>query len=329
MKMKPSFLRPRSVALMATALLQCLSLGNAAEHVINWTIPNPLFGQKELPSIYAKVGDTLIFAWTGPLPHNIWINPTKSCTNFSNAVILADALISPEPVRYVLTPADAGERVFVCTVPGHCEAGQILSVFVDAAPSLAGPPVFPAAGPNLPPGSPFAGPAPAPSPPVECDKFIQTWSAQFIPGVYHQALLGGTDEVHQYVNLETPIGIDIDMHISVFPYNKDDIVAGESLNFNFFGIAEDGFFPPQMGDVVWQANIEGITRFQDWTLKIRGNKTKRTFLEVYDTGKNDVFYWITFSYPSGCSGLQESPFEYLGTGLVQEQGVLTSRSGKI
>ena len=154
---------------------------------------------------------------------------------------------------------------------------------------------------------------------AECDKYVQTWSGQFIPGTFHQALLGGSDEVHQFVNLNTPIGIDIDVHIHVLPYNQEDDDEGESLNFNFFGIKDEGSFPPAArGDVIWQGNIGSLSRFQSWVMRIRDNKTKRTFLEVFDGGKNDVFYWLSLAYPSGCAGLEEDPFEYLGTGLVQK-----------
>jgi hypothetical protein len=152
--MKASVVRPDGFALLALMLLNFLSLSNAKDIFINWVIP---FGNPELPPVYANVGDTLVFQWDGPIPHNVALNTGKNC-DFTNAISLSGV----SPVGYFVSPADVGEKVFVCTIPGHCAAGQILSVFVAAAvpPPTFAPPTLPPptfAPPTLPPPT-FAPP---------------------------------------------------------------------------------------------------------------------------------------------------------------------------
>lgn len=91
--------------------------------VVNWVIPFP---DPELPPVTARVGDTLVFEWDGPLPHNVQLNPAKSC-DFAGGIQLGEV----SPVRVTIAAEDAGrDLTFVCTVPGHCLSGQILTVTV-------------------------------------------------------------------------------------------------------------------------------------------------------------------------------------------------------
>ncbi|CAI9100818.1 OLC1v1037996C3 [Oldenlandia corymbosa var. corymbosa] len=55
----------------------------------------------------------------------------------------------------------AGEHYFLCTIPGHCDAGQKLAVNVSAAPSTSPAPAPPPATPSPPP---VAEPTPVPTP---------------------------------------------------------------------------------------------------------------------------------------------------------------------
>ena len=149
------------LALIVSACAAALSKSvQGAEVEIDWVIP---FGSPELPPVSARVGDTLKFSWTGPIPHNVVINPTKTC-DFNGAISLG----AGSPVRYTLRAEDIGEKYFVCTVPGHCLAGQRLSVSVGAALPAPVPPTLPpptVAPPTLPPPTP-APPTPAPPTPA-------------------------------------------------------------------------------------------------------------------------------------------------------------------
>ena len=147
--MKASVVRPDGFALLALMLLNFLSLSNAKDIFINWVIP---FGNPELPPVYANVGDTLVFQWDGPIPHNVALNTGKNC-DFTNAISLSGV----SPVGYFVSPADVGEKVFVCTIPGHCLAGQRMVVSVTVPPTP---------GPPTPPPPTFAPPTPAPPTPV-------------------------------------------------------------------------------------------------------------------------------------------------------------------
>ena len=101
--------------------------------VIDWTIP---FGQPSLPSAFVTEGDTMIFNWSGPIPHNVFNNPAGGC-DMSSATLLGET----SGTRYTFQARDVGEMTFVCGIPGHCVSGQIISVFVRARPApLPAPP---------------------------------------------------------------------------------------------------------------------------------------------------------------------------------------------
>ena len=112
------------------------------DHIIDWTIP---FGQPEMEPAYANVGDALIFTWSGPMPHNVHIVHNKDCDFIGSSPPFG----SGSPATYVLQPHDVGEIIFACSVPGHCESGQQMSVFV-VDPMAPAPPPPPTAIPEVP-----------------------------------------------------------------------------------------------------------------------------------------------------------------------------------
>ena len=96
-----------------------------AEIIMDWNFP---FGQSELEPISARVGDTIVFEWSGPISHSVAIiNPNRSC-DFENSAELG----VESPVRYTIQAEDVGVLRFACSVPGHCRAGMVLSVSVVA-----------------------------------------------------------------------------------------------------------------------------------------------------------------------------------------------------
>ena len=81
-----------------------LSVASAAEILINWSIP---FGQPALPPAYVTEGDTLLFRWDGPIPHNVLISPAGNC-DLSSAILLGQE----SGVRYTFQARDVGEMTF-------------------------------------------------------------------------------------------------------------------------------------------------------------------------------------------------------------------------
>ena len=90
------------------------------EIAIDWIFPGP----QGLPSISANIGDTLVFRWEGF--HNVYIAPSNSCDSLASGSNLG----ASSPVRYTVQAGDEGGIVFACEVPGHCQAGMLLSVDV-------------------------------------------------------------------------------------------------------------------------------------------------------------------------------------------------------
>ncbi|GMH44419.1 hypothetical protein BSKO_12371 [Bryopsis sp. KO-2023] len=78
------------------------------------------------PNINAVVGDVLVFEYKWPFMHTVWLLPRKKC-NFIKGVELA-TINQEGPFRYVLTKK--GLFHFGCSVPGHCDGGELFSVRV-------------------------------------------------------------------------------------------------------------------------------------------------------------------------------------------------------
>lgn len=76
---------------------------------------------------------------------------TKSAFDSCNETNALAVLTKP-PAKVTLS--GVGQQYFICTVTGHCSAGQKLSIYVDEASNL---PVFP---PTAPVPSPVQEPAP-------------------------------------------------------------------------------------------------------------------------------------------------------------------------
>ena len=109
--------------LVAAAAAAAAPLATAADIPVAWFIPGPA----GLTPVSAKVGDTLVFEWD--FFHNVYKAPSNSCSNLMGGSFLGDS----SPVRYTVTEDDVGTLTFACGVPGHCAAGQLLSVAVAQA----------------------------------------------------------------------------------------------------------------------------------------------------------------------------------------------------
>lgn len=167
-----------------------------------------------------------------------------------------------------------------------------------------------------PASNPFDATKPATTPfatakPAMCNR--QVFTGTFTPGIFHQAMLGETDEVHQYINDEYfPIGLNINIGIRVFPYGTTN---QEKVDFNFFGIKDAADFPPSVNDVFYIDHIKGVGPNQLQLLEITNLQNSRVFLEVFNAGEDDVFYEVTFSYPNACESY--TAFEFFGDGDVK------------
>lgn len=108
--------------------LALLSIAVAKDIDIDWFIPGP----QGLDSVKAEVGDTLVFEWDSVIEHNVYLAPSDSCKNLDDGKKVGDK----SPVEYKIREKDAGKTLtFACEIEGHCQAGQLVSVTVDDAPS--------------------------------------------------------------------------------------------------------------------------------------------------------------------------------------------------
>lgn len=98
-----------------------------AEEILieNWVIPQD---NQPFPPIEAKVGDTIKFIVNEP--HNVFLHPSLTCDDKTDAVLVGDADI---PAEYTFQDADAGTKMmFICGVGTHCIQGMQLIVSVTA-----------------------------------------------------------------------------------------------------------------------------------------------------------------------------------------------------
>jgi hypothetical protein len=92
----------------------------AANINIQWSV-------QTYQDITAQVGDTITFTWGSG--HSVYINPSGSCDT-QGAILVGDT----PPAVYTFTADDANKDLFfACGVPGHCAAGQSITVAVAAA----------------------------------------------------------------------------------------------------------------------------------------------------------------------------------------------------
>ncbi|XP_022143007.1 cucumber peeling cupredoxin-like [Momordica charantia] len=143
------------VVLTVAGLLRCSA---AATHSVGdslgWTIPpNPSVYSDWASSKTFLVGDILVFNFTagGHDVTEVRKAGFDSCSS-SNSI----SVVRTSPARVTL--AAAGDHHFICSFPGHCDAGQKLSVTVRAQSSQ------PPAGAPAPSPKPSTPVSPSPSP---------------------------------------------------------------------------------------------------------------------------------------------------------------------
>ena len=77
------------------------------------------------PDTTAQVGDTITFTWSST--HNVNIHPSGTCDDSTGAILVGET----SPVTYTFTANDANKDLFfICGIPGHCDAGQSITVSV-------------------------------------------------------------------------------------------------------------------------------------------------------------------------------------------------------
>jgi len=105
--------------LLIIAIFPCFS--SAEDKSIDWRI-------QRYEDMTASVGDKFTFNWN--FVHDVYIHPNGGCSDATGIEIGTSSGAS-----YTFTEDDVGEVTFVCTIPGHCFAGQILKVKVSNPPS--------------------------------------------------------------------------------------------------------------------------------------------------------------------------------------------------
>lgn len=103
-----------SLALLLAATVHATNID------IQWSI-------QSYEDVTVQVGDTITFTWeTG---HNVQIYPSGSC-DAAGAILVGDT----PPVVYTFAEEDVDQELFfTCSIDGHCDAGQHITVEVTAA----------------------------------------------------------------------------------------------------------------------------------------------------------------------------------------------------
>ena len=142
----------------------------------------------------------------------------------------------------------------------------------------------------------------------------QTFTGAFVPGFTHNSLTGSTDAVHQFFSKGfLPTGLKVKVDVEVYPLNELDESKSESLNFNVMGVQDDAPYPPPPDSIYWLGNVQQES-FTTGTLEVT-TESGLAFLEVFNVGNDEVSYYITISYPDGCTG--DASFEYIHDGMVR------------
>ena len=82
---------------------------------------------QEYEDTTAQVGDTITFTWSST--HNVYMHPSGTCDS-EGAILIGET----SPVTYTFTADDVDEDLFfICGIPGHCDAGQTITVSVTEA----------------------------------------------------------------------------------------------------------------------------------------------------------------------------------------------------
>jgi hypothetical protein len=150
--------------------------------------------------------------------------------------------------------------------------------------------------------------------PIEPVCETQTFTGAFVPGFTHNSLTGSTDKVHQFFSKGLlPTGLKVKVDVEVYPLNELDESKSESLNFNVMGVQDDAPYPPPSDSIYWLGNVQQES-FTTGTLEVT-TESGLAFLEVFNAGNDEVSYYITISYPDGCTG--DASFEYIHDGMVR------------
>lgn len=91
--------------------------------VVEWFIPNEE-DLDEFVSRNARVGDTIIFEWSGT--HNVFIHPSGDCLEDGSIFIGSKS----GETMYTFNAEDVSKVVFTCDIGSHCEAGQFIEFTV-------------------------------------------------------------------------------------------------------------------------------------------------------------------------------------------------------
>ena len=108
--------------LLALFFLSSFDFASARTVNVEWSI-----SQYEDETV--QVGDKVVFSWTETIPHNVYIHPTGNCDQDGRIFVGNDL-----EGTYSFLADDVGEMVFVCDIPGHCQAGQSIKFIVEAQP---------------------------------------------------------------------------------------------------------------------------------------------------------------------------------------------------
>ncbi|XP_075509800.1 blue copper protein-like [Primulina tabacum] len=124
---------------------------------LGWTVPP---GGSVAYQTWARgksffVGDTLVFNF--PTNRHDVVEVTED--EYDSCNTSSTAIITTGPARITLN--SSGEHYYICTIPGHCPAGQKLAINVTAGGATATPPV----SPSTPSSTPPSGSTTAPPPP--------------------------------------------------------------------------------------------------------------------------------------------------------------------
>jgi len=123
----------RAAALVALILIAYLESSTAKSIKINWTIPPQISDagyNAGSATLAACVGDVLKFSWsTAPVRHSL---ATTSSASWSSCKMSGAKLVKGTKMatsgRKNVAIKKAGTAYYVCTVPGHCQAGHKLKV---------------------------------------------------------------------------------------------------------------------------------------------------------------------------------------------------------
>lgn len=151
----------KQVVLFLAAIAAVIGISSAATFTVGdstgWTIPSS-------PSLYStwaskqkiKVGDTLVFTFPAGI-HTV-AEVSKSAYDSCSAASPLSAVLTTAPAN--ITVSSAGTHYFICTITGHCSAGQKLAVVATGSSPAKAPKTAKAASPAPSPAATVSATAP-------------------------------------------------------------------------------------------------------------------------------------------------------------------------